>query len=390
MNQTTQVRPDQTQSAETSDRTAQLEALQQQIRDAMHIQDPQERQSTLNILGARIEDLVKKAEEDQVTFAERVRSLDDSLASIDLEVSSYEKFTPEEQQWINDADKAREEAKSAWIFKDKKIKAAEEAFKAATQRAETAREKRLQSAKLGSSLHRYIVAATATRDQADVRRTSASTQEGILQEQLTLSEGELRDVTTNIEKYRSEVEDLERQKADASEELNSTDAGTNARRESEERIRTIEGQLDLATAERDKALAESDALVKFIDATTGSLKAQRKLGRNLDIIIQVIETGLNKRVALIEARLDTMKSMETLKVARDVVQVGDEVDAANAEYAAQAANAADEFVTGYLEEQPNRIEQMRQILADQEKNAQEMSRRVNELWKKYDADYEAA
>lgn len=378
------------QTGQGGNRQDQITALQEELQKAMHIKNPQERQSKLNIIGARLEDLVKKDAEDQTTFAEKVRDLDNSLSIIDLEVDSYEKFTPEEQGWIDEAKSQLTKAEGAWFFKaDKKAKAETE-IAAAKQRAETARARRLQNATVEQSLNRYISSATAVKDQADARKTSAASQEVILQEQQLLTENELGQATLDAEELRAEVDRLEADKVDAERELNATNAGSPERHEAESKHREISGELDKALAQRDKTLGNIDALQKFLDQVTGSLGTQRKLKRNLEIVIQIIETGLDKRVPLIESRLDTMKTMETLKVARDVVGVGDDIDESNAEYMAQAANAADEFVTSYLEEQPDRIRKMREILAEQDENAREQAKRVNKLWEEYDAGYSDA
>lgn len=359
---------------QSSDALSQIADVQSQIEEAQNIADKTERDRRLEILNANMKDLRQKVQAEQTDLAEAVLGLNIMIESMGAGYGELTQLSADEQKIIEDAEalvpvreaELKEVESSFWPFgKDAKIAAAKEAIETARQGIKDAQVEankkmraRLMNASMEDSLQEFQLKVERTVQIMKNRLEDIKVQVAAVGERKNKAFEAKEIAARELQEASVEVEELESQLYDAEEELGSYSNGTSEYTAQEQKISELKAKLEDARGKRDVATGVFQSKEKFAKELEVHEAAQKKLRNNQQSWIKTLESDTEERVITFKSRLEAMKASSDQEIAKQLDDMGAEVDQNNADFMAQVTVASDKIMAAKVGAHPERLRKM--------------------------------
>lgn len=371
---------------------SQIEELEQKLDAAQQLTDKKERDTRLEILNAEMKALRQQTLQEEKDLAEAVLGLNIMIEQMGGDYDSLTRFSAAEQLILDKAESAlgaaREDlntAESAWFFRASRIATAQQAIATATQGVESARteanrqmRKRLLTHSMEESLQDFQLKVHRTVDIMKTRLAKIEEQVNAVGARKEKAFAIKEQSAVELEQAKATVETLENQLYEAEEKLNYLENGSPEFAAQEQQVSSLKSQLEDARGQRDVALGIYQSKEKFATELEIHEAAQKKLRNNQRLWIRALESDTEERVITFKSRLEAMKASSDQEIAKQLDDLGAEVDQSNAEYMAKVAVSSDKIIAEKVGAHPQRLQKM----ADTQAAITEHLHRADENMKK--------
>ena len=372
--------------------------LEQQMDDAAKIRDERERDLRIKVLTADLEELRKDADKEEQDLAQAVFGLNAMLESMGEEYLTLNQPSEQEQAVLARARKRLEEAtarveaaQGRRFFRQRALSDA----RAAQNRAEIEL-KEAQSEVSRRSRQRLLKADMEASLQEFMLRVEKTIQ--IMERRKTVIERQLKAVTVKKEGAFAVKEEAARaleqldQELNAAEErlrseedhLDALENGTAEHAEQTQKISALRAEVEDLRGRRNTAFVLFQSKEKFASELEVHERTQMKLRDNQRMWITALRSDTEERVVTFRSRLEAMKAMADQDIAKELDELGADVDQKNVEYMARAGAVSDELRMQRMEKHPERIAEIAAARAAQAEAIQrirERERRMIEQFK---------
>ena len=394
------------QKLETRTRTAEdIEArfseIEQQMDDAAKIRDKEERDIRMKVLGADLEELRKDAAQEEADLAQAVFGLNAMLEGMGEEYANLNQPNPEEQKTLerlkSQVEKAKDRldgAQKRRFFRQRAIADAESDLKQAQQSLEDNASKirresrqRLLQANIESSLQEFMLRVEKTINIMEARKTEIERQ----LKSVTLKKDaafkvkeQAARVIEELDQELNEAEDRLRAEEDHMESLIN---GSAEHATQTQKISELRAEVEDLRGRRNTALVLYQSKEKFAAELEVHERTQMKLRDNQRMWITALRSDTEERVVTFRSRLEAMKAMADQDIAKQLDDMGAELDQKNVEYMARAGAVSDELRMKRMEKHPERVAEIANVRAAQAEAIQRIRERELKMIEQFKEQY---
>jgi hypothetical protein len=343
--------------------------IEQQMDEAATIDNKSERDLRMKVLEADLEVLRKDAAQEEKDLAQAVFGLNAMLERMGKEYANLNQPSPEGQALVAEAEADLKEdqeklarAQTRRFFKQRAVADAAEEIQESEENLEEVRVKvqqqaraRLMQADIELSLQEFMLRVEKTI--------------GIMENRKSQIEAQLQNVTLKKqqafkvkEQSARVLEDLDQKLNDAEarlkteeETLNSFVNGTQEHAAQTQKISDSRAAVEDLRGKRNTAFVLFQSKEKFAAELEVHERTQMKLRDNQRMWITALRSDTEERVVTFRSRLEAMKAMADQDIAKQLDDLGAEVDQKNVEYMARAGAVSDELRMKRMEKHPQRI-----------------------------------
>jgi hypothetical protein len=343
--------------------------IEKQMEEAAKIKDKSQRDVRMKVLEADLEVLRKDADQEEKDLAQAVFGLNAMLERMGKEYSNLNQPSPEGQADIAEAEAEVKEdeaklirAQSAWFFKERAIARAQEEIEESKQQLEDVKvqvqreaRQRLMQADIETSLQEFMVRVEKTIIIMESRKTQIEAQlRGVTmkkQQAFQVKEQAAR----ALEQLDQQLNDAEARLKEEEEMLSSLVNGTQEHAAQTQKISDSRAAVEDLRGKRNTAFVLFQSKEKFASELEVHERTQMKLRDNQRMWITALRSDTEERVVTFRSRLEAMKAMADQDIAKQLDDLGAEVDQRNVEYMARAGAVSDELRMKRMEKHPQRI-----------------------------------
>ncbi len=376
-------------SQEKADVESRFSEIEKQMDEAAKIKDKNQRDIRMKVLEADLGVLRKDADQEEKDLAQAVFGLNAMLERMGKEYANLNQPDAEGQAEISEAEAELKEdeeqlarAQSRRFFRERAIAKAQEELEDSKQQLEEVKvqvqreaRQRLMQADIETSLQEFMVR---------VEKTII-----IMEERKTQIEGQLRNVTMKKqqafavkEQSARALEQLDQQLNDAEARLKTEEEmlislvnGTQEHAAQTQKISTSRASVEDLRGKRNTAFVLFQSKEKFASELEVHERTQMKLRDNQRMWITALRSDTEERVVTFRSRLEAMKAMADQDIAKQLDDLGAEVDKHNVEYMARAGAVSDELRMKRMEKHPQRIAEIAAARAAQAEAIQRIRER---------------
>jgi DNA repair exonuclease SbcCD ATPase subunit len=343
--------------------------IEKQMDEAAKISDKSQRDVRMKVLEADLEVLRKDADQEEKDLAQAVFGLNAMLERMGKEYANLNQPSPEGQAKVAAAEAELKEdqeklarAQQRRFFKQRAIADAQEEIQESQEnledvKVEVQREarQRLMQADIETSLQEFMLRVEKTI--------------GIMEQRKTQIEAQLRNVTAKKQQAFAVKEQAARALEDLDQKLNDAEArlkeeeetlkslvnGTQEHAAQTQKISDSRAAVEDLRGKRNTAFVLFQSKEKFASELEVHERTQMKLRDNQRMWITALRSDTEERVVTFRSRLEAMKAMADQDIAKQLDDLGAEVDQRNVEYMARAGAVSDELRMKRMEKHPQRI-----------------------------------
>ena len=375
--------------------------IEQQMDEAAKIRDTSQRDIRMKVLAADLEELRKDAATEEEDLAQAVFGLNAMLEGMGEEYANLNKPDSKEEAAIKAAEQKLEQAKDRLdgaknrrFFKQRAItdaradlQEAEQSLKTLTQKVQRDARQRLLQADMESSLQQFMLRVEKTLQIMEARKTD-------IERQLK-SVAVKKDSAFKVKEQAAKViEDLD-QKLNAGEDklraeedmLASLVNGSAEYATQTQKISELRAEVEDLRGRRNTALVLYQSKEKFAAELEVHERTQMKLRDNQRMWITALRSDTEERVVTFRSRLEAMKAMADQDIAKQLDDMGAELDQKNVEYMARAGAVSDELRMKRMEKHPERVAQIANVRAAQAEAIQRIRERELKMLERFKEQY---
>ena len=375
--------------------------IEQQMDEAAKIRDTSQRDIRMKVLAADLEELRKDAATEEEDLAQAVFGLNAMLEGMGEEYANLNKPDSKEEAAIKAAEQKLEQAKDRLdgaknrrFFKQRAItdaradlQEAEQSLKTLTQKVQRDARQRLLQADMESSLQQFMLRVEKTLQIMEARKTD-------IERQLK-SVAVKKDSAFKVKEQAAKViEDLD-QKLNAGEDklraeedmLESFVNGSAEYATQTQKISELRAEVEDLRGRRNTALVLYQSKEKFAAELEVHERTQMKLRDNQRMWITALRSDTEERVVTFRSRLEAMKAMADQDIAKQLDDMGAELDQKNVEYMARAGAVSDELRMKRMEKHPERVAQIANVRAAQAEAIQRIRERELKMLERFKEQY---
>lgn len=387
-----------------SDVMSQIEDLEQKLDQAQQITDKKERDARLEILNAEMKALRQQTLQEEKDLAEAVLGLNIMIEKMGGDYDALTHLNETEQSIIDRAESTLKtanegmaDAQSAWFFKESRIETAQAAIDKAQQDVEDAKteakrrmRQRLLTHSMEESLQDFQLKVHRTVEIMKTRLVKIEEQVSAVGARKEKAFGIKEQSAKDLESAKETVEKLENQLYEAEEKLNYLENGSSEYAAQEQTVSSLKSQLEDARGQRDISLGVYQSKEKFATELEIHEAAQKKLRNNQRLWIRALESDTEERVITFQSRLEAMKASSDQEIAKQLDDLGAEVDQSNADYMAKVAVSSDKIIAEKVGSHPQRLQKMadtQAAITEHLHHADEnMKKMLEDMFEKYGID----
>lgn len=390
-----------TRAQDNSDLEVRIDEIEQQMDDAAKLRDKQERDLRMKVLSADLESLRNDAEQEERDLAQAVFGLNTMLESMGAEYTKLNQPSAAELTMISRAEKQVSDTKDRLaaaqrrrFFKGRAVADAEDDLKRAQQALKDAQieakrksRQRLMSANMEASLQDFMLRVEKTLQLMEQRKAEI--------------EKQLRNITAkklqafNVkEQAASALETLDQKLNEAEAQLQAEEAqldtlvnGTQEHAQATEKISQLRTSVEDLRGRRNTAFVLFQSKEKFASELEVHERTQMKLRDNQRMWITALRSDTEERVVTFRSRLEAMKAMADQDIAKQLDDMGADIDQKNVEYMARAGAVSDNIRMDRMEKHPQRIADIANARAAQAEAIQRIRERELKLIEQFKEQY---
>ncbi|MGL4611367.1 MAG: hypothetical protein ACRCYY_17105 [Trueperaceae bacterium] len=386
---------------EKQDVEARFAELEQQMDDAAKIKDKPERDLRMKVLEANLEVLRKDAAQEEKDLAQAVLGLNAMLEEMGKEYTELNQPTKEGQGLVAEAEAELKEdqeklakAQQRRFFKQRAIANAEAEIRESQEDLEETKIKvkqqarqRLMQADIETSLQEFMMRVEKTITIMENRKTQieAQLQSVSLKKQNAFKVKEQS--AKALEELDQRLNDAEARLKNEEENLNSLINGTQEHAAQTKEISDLRAEVEDLRGKRNTAFVLFQSKEKFAAELEVHERTQMKLRDNQRMWITALRSDTEERVVTFRSRLEAMKAMADQDIAKQLDDLGAEVDQKNVEYMARAGAVSDELRMKRMEKHPQRIADIANARAAQAEAIQRIRERELVMIQKFKEQY---
>ncbi|MDO8669255.1 MAG: hypothetical protein Q7K65_03095 [Candidatus Buchananbacteria bacterium] len=362
----------------------QLAGIEKKFSEAEKIKDQNERDIRLKVLEAEFRSLSKDAAQEEKDLAEAVFGLNGMLETMGAEYDNLGQLSESDQAGIKKAENAIAEAEQDLLsaqgkrwFRSHAVSQAELAVQETKSRLKQLQDEsrknarqRLMHADMSTSLQEFQVRVEKTIAIMTRRLNDITTQ--LKSVSVRKSKAfEIKEAAAQaLEQLDSNLNEAEASLRGEEELLETMINGTKEHSAQTEKVSNLRAQVEDLRGNRNTAFTLFQSKEKFSAELEIHERTQMKLRDNQRMWIVALKSDTEERVVSFKSRLEAMKAAADQEIAKELDDMGSQVDQNNAEYMARVGSASDRLRMDKLEKHPERI---RKIVEVQQAQAEAVS-----------------
>jgi len=365
--------------AASTDIGMQIDEVQKQFEEAAKIRDERQRKARERVLTTTLEQLRANAAKEQEDLAKAVFGLNAFLEKLGDDYKRLGELNVEEKKLIADAEiklnQAQEaliKAKQKWVFKQSAIDYAKQQINTAEHRVSEAVEEarrrarqRLLSANIEQALQQFQLWAEKTVRIMEARKIVVNEQINVIALRKTKAFQIKEEAARALEKLDNDLDTKEAELKSEEDKLNGLENGSPEHAEQTQLISNLRAKVEELRGKRNTALILFQSKEKYAAELEVHEQTHRKLHDNLMMWITGLRSDTEERVVTFKSRLEAQKAVADQDVAKQLDELGAEVDQRNLEFMAAAGAASDRLRMEKIERHPERIKDVAAIQAAQ-------------------------
>ncbi len=383
------------------DLTQRFSELETEMDAAAKIRDERERDLRIKVLTADLGELRVDAEKEAEDLAQAVFGLNAMLESMGTEYARLNELNREEKALIGRnelrLERARKDLDSAEqrrFFKRRaladaksELTFAEQALKDATTEARRTARQRLLKADIEASLQEFMLRVEKTIQIMEHRKA-------VIEQQLAAVSMKKADAFKVKEQAARALEKLDQDLSTSEErlrveedQLEALENGSADHAEQTQKISLLRAEVEDLRGRRNTALVLFQSKEKFAAELEVHERTQMKLRDNQRMWITALRSDTEERVVTFRSRLEAMKAMADQDIAKQLDDLGADVDQRNVEYMARSGAVSDELRMKRMEKHPQRIAEIAAARAAQAEAIQRIRQRERKLIEQFKEQY---
>ena len=375
--------------------------IEQKMDEAAKIKDKNERDLRMKVLTADLEELRKDAAKEELDLAQAVFGLNAMLEGMGEEYANLNQPNEQEQTLIDTAKTALEKAKDrldaaqrrrffrgrAIADAESQLKRAEQQFKEVSNEVRRKSRQRLLEANMEASLQEFMLRVEKTIQIMETRRAEIERQlknVTVKKENAFKVKEQAAKVIEELDQKLNEAEGRLRAEEDHLESLIN---GSPEHAEQTQKISSLRAEVEDLRGRRNTALVLFQSKEKFAAELEVHERTQMKLRDNQRMWITALRSDTEERVVTFRSRLEAMKAMADQDIAKQLDDLGAEVDQNNVEYMARAGAVSDELRMRRMEKHPERIAEIANVRAAQAEAIQRIRERELRMIEQFKEQY---
>jgi DNA repair exonuclease SbcCD ATPase subunit len=375
--------------------------IEKQMDEAAKIGNKSDRDVRMKVLEADLEVLRKDAAQEEKDLAQAVFGLNAMLEAMGKEYANLGGVPPEGQELIAEAEEDLKEdqeklakAQNRRFFKQRAIADAQEEIQESQENLEEVKvrvnqqaRQRLMQADIEMSLQEFMLRVEKTIGIMEERKGKIEAQlQGVtLKKQQAFKVKE--QAARALEELDQKLNDAEARLQGEEENLNSLVNGTQEHAAQTQKISTLRAEVEDLRGKRNTAFVLFQSKEKFAAELEVHERTQMKLRDNQRMWITALRSDTEERVVTFRSRLEAMKAMADQDIAKQLDDLGAEVDQHNVEYMARAGAVSDELRMKRMEKHPQRIADIAAVRAAQAESIQRIRERELVLIQQFKEQY---
>ena len=380
---------------------ARFDELEQQMDEAAKIRDKRERDLRMKVLSADLEELRKDAEREERDLAQAVFGLNTMLEGMGAEYANLNQPSEAELTMISRAEKQIDDAKSELaaakrrrFFRGRAIAEAEEEVEKAQKALEEVRieakrkgRQRLMSANMDASLQDFMLRVEKTLQIMERRKAEIETQLRNISTRKVLAFSVKEQSARALETLDEKLNDAEAQLQAKEGELDTLVNGTPEHAQVTEDVSRLRTEVEDLRGRRNTAFVLFQSKEKFAAELEVHERTQMKLRDNQRMWITALRSDTEERVVTFRSRLEAMKAMADQDIAKQIDDMGADMDQKNVEYMARAGAVSDNIRMTRMEKHPQRVADIANARAAQAEAIQRIRERELKLIEHFKEQY---
>ena len=383
------------------DMTQRFSELEAEMDDAAKIRDERERDLRIKVLTADLGELRIDAEKEAEDLAQAVFGLNAMLESMGTEYAKLNELNREEKALLGRnelrLERARKDLDSAEqrrFFKRRaladaksELTFAEQALKDATTEARRTARQRLLKADIEASLQEFMLRVEKTIQIMEHRKA-------VIEQQLAavsikkLDAFKVKEQAARaLEKLDQDLSTSEEQLRVEEDQLEALENGSADHAEQTQKISLLRAEVEDLRGRRNTALVLFQSKEKFAAELEVHERTQMKLRDNQRMWITALRSDTEERVVTFRSRLEAMKAMADQEIAKQLDDLGADVDQRNVEYMARSGAVSDELRMKRMEKHPQRVAEIAAARAAQAEAIQRIRQRERKLIEQFKEQY---
>jgi hypothetical protein len=368
-----------TRSRRAVDIAAQFRDINAGIHDAASIPDERRRNERVRILESSLEQLRSDHQAEERDLAAAVWGLQSYLEGMGSEYAKLAESNADEkalvaraEDHLRAANNSLQKAEAAWFFRAARISnariqiaTAEQGLKDAQAEAKRRQKARLLSANMDASLQEIQVRASKTVVIMKKRREDTKVQVAAVRAAKERLQDEMQAASKGVEKFDSLIVAKENELRQAEEKLGLLENGSKEHAEQNKLVSRMRSELEDLLGGRNTALTKHQSADKFAQELEVHERAQIRLRDNLLMWITALESDTESRVVTFKSRLEAMKTSSDQEAAKQIDDIGTEMDQRNAASMAAIGAASDRARVERFKKAPGRIRDIVDIAVTQ-------------------------
>lgn len=363
-----------------------LAELGNEMEEALKIRSEKLRGVRIAIINASLATLGQAVENEERDLSTAMVGLRELMERIGISFKDLTEPSLEEKQIIGRAEAAVRNAEAGlanaqgvWFFRRSRIASAQETVTAAKTGLASAKAKaeqfarsRLMHARIDDSLQNYTTLVSKIIQIMMERKQQIDLQLTKVSERRIATVRLKEQALAKVEQLDEQLEQLEEKYKTASQELDGLVKGSAEYVKKEAEVLDLRNKVETLNGERNTALAIYQSKERFCEELQVHESAQRKLSTNQAIWIATLRSDTQERLVTFASRLEAMKAVSDQNVARNLDQVGVEIDARNIEVMAQVGTVSDKVRQEMFEQHPDRMARILNAAGAQQEAIAEM------------------
>lgn len=377
--------------------TRQIETLTGDVDTALNVADERRKVALLKVLEAQLQDLHAEDDQNQQDIAQAIWGLDAQLSKLSSDYKSLNKWNAEEQAIADEAQQALDDAKqdltkaqAAWFFRNRRVAKAQARtdksdhdLQSAKNRAEAMRGQRLREATIDESLQQIRLQADQTvHIMVTMREVVRKRLDTVRVTKTKLLESK-RQMAVDIKKLDGVIDQKRDELQQAQERLVALENGTPEYVAAEQKLSGLKADAEELNGARNAALAKYQSHENFAAQLEIHEQSQIKLRDNLLMWITSLKSDTDGRIVTFESWLDAMKASAVQEGAKNIDDVGAEIDQRGVESMAMIGAASDRARVEHFEDFPKRIKAIHAVSVAQVKAMLATDARMRQVYEDY-------
>jgi len=390
-----------TRAQDSSELDTRIEEIEQKMEDAAKLRDKREREVRMKVLAGDLEALREDAEQEERDLAQAVFGLNTMLESMGMEYTKLNHPSEAEltmiaraEKQVTDSQDRLAAAKRRRFFKGRAIADADEdvvraklALKQANSEVKRQSRQRLMSANMEASLQDFMLRVEKTLQLMEQRKDEIEKQLRNITAKKTQAFSVKEQAATALEDLDQKLNEAEAQLRAEELELDTLVNGTQDHARVTEKISSLRTSVEDLRGRRNTAFVLFQSKEKFAAELEVHERTQMKLRDNQRMWITALRSDTEERVVTFRSRLEAMKAMADQDIAKQLDDMGDDIDQKNVEYMARAGAVSDNIRMRRMEKHPQRIAEIANARAAQAEAIQRIRERELKLIEQFKEQY---